>query len=314
MNSPKTPKQISQSLELAILLESSAHKPGNVNVVTDFENTRYEHFLASAVAATSSLETGAQRGIEFTKEKITIDEVRVGEIIKNCVSEIAAWQHGGNTLLGTVILLSPMAVAAGIIAKTEKFSVAELRNKMRLVSETTTPQDATDVYDAIAVANPSGLGNAPTLDVNDPRSKRKILEDKIPLYDVFKIAEPYDTVCSEYVNNFHVTFDLAYRALTVHLKNVNDPGTAIIQSFLEVLAQVPDTFIARKTSLEKAVEVSRRAAEILDAGGTTSPEGRKKLRNFDLALRKQSNLLNPGTTADIIAAGLAVCILVGYRP
>lgn len=44
-------KHISQCLELAVLFEASAHKPGNVSVVTNFENTRYEHFLASAVAA-----------------------------------------------------------------------------------------------------------------------------------------------------------------------------------------------------------------------------------------------------------------------
>jgi triphosphoribosyl-dephospho-CoA synthetase len=31
-------------------------------------------------------------------------------------------------------------------------------------------------------------------------------------------------------------------------------------------------------------------------------------------LRKESNVLNPGTTADIIAAALALAVLGGYRP
>jgi triphosphoribosyl-dephospho-CoA synthetase len=42
--------------------------------------------------------------------------------------------------------------------------------------------------------------------------------------------------------------------------------------------------------------------------------GKERLREFDLTLRKASNFLNPGTTADIIAAALALSVLSGYRP
>jgi triphosphoribosyl-dephospho-CoA synthetase len=40
---------------LAILLEVSADKPGNVNLVVGFEGTNHMHFLASAVAAAPHL-------------------------------------------------------------------------------------------------------------------------------------------------------------------------------------------------------------------------------------------------------------------
>jgi triphosphoribosyl-dephospho-CoA synthetase len=46
-------EHIAQCLELAIMLEVSANKPGNVNFAVGFEGTRVEHFLASAVAARS---------------------------------------------------------------------------------------------------------------------------------------------------------------------------------------------------------------------------------------------------------------------
>ncbi|NLB75256.1 MAG: fumarate hydratase, partial [Crenarchaeota archaeon] len=39
-------KHIQRCLQLAIILEVSADKPGNVNLVVDFEGTRIEHFLA----------------------------------------------------------------------------------------------------------------------------------------------------------------------------------------------------------------------------------------------------------------------------
>ena len=85
MSSQEPAKHVTRCLELAILLEAGAHKPGNVSVVTDFENTRYEHFLASAVAAASSLETAARRGIAVSEGKIDVAKVGVGKIIKNCV-------------------------------------------------------------------------------------------------------------------------------------------------------------------------------------------------------------------------------------
>ena len=100
-------KHISQCLELAILLEAGAHKPGNVSVVTNFENTRYEHFLASAVAVGPSFEAAAKRGVEIWKGKVPVTDAGIGHVIKNSVTAVNAWQHGGNTLLGTIILLSP---------------------------------------------------------------------------------------------------------------------------------------------------------------------------------------------------------------
>jgi triphosphoribosyl-dephospho-CoA synthase len=89
---------------------------------------------------------------------------------------------------------------------------------------------------------------------------------------------------------------------------------AIIHTFLKVLAEYPDTFIARKTGIEKAKEVSAKARKILELGGLETSLGRKNLHEFDEALRRSSNDLNPGTTADIVAAALALCILNGYRP
>jgi len=185
---------------------------------------------------------------------------------------------------------------------------------LKVVVESTTPEDAVNLYSAIEIANPGGLGKAPDLDVTDPASKQKILDQKISLYDVFKIAEKYDTICSEWTSNYQVTFDIAYPFLAQRLKKDTAPSKAVVQSFLEVLARVPDTFIARKAGIEKAREVSLEAREIVELGGAETPAGRKKLREFDHELRRSGNLLNPGTTADLITAALAVCVLDGYRP
>lgn len=315
INPREKAKHISKCLELAILLEASANKPGNVNRTASFENTRYEHFLASAVAVASSFECAALRGVLVSRRETHLGDVGLGRIIKNSVADVNAWQRSGNTLLGTTILLSPIAVAAGMTTVKEIFfRISKIRENVKLVVESTTPEDAVNVYEAIKDANPGGLGRVSELDVNDPDSINRILKEKISLYQIFKIGSKYDTICSEWVNNYPITFDIAHPFLMEQIRQTDDLNAAIVHTFLKVLAECPDTLIARKTSLENALEVSFEAEGILKLGGLETSNGKKSLREFDQELGKAGNLLNPGTTADIISAALALTVLSGYRP
>jgi len=308
-------KHIAKCLELAILLEVSANKPGNVNFSVGFHGTRVEHFLASAVAARPSFEKAAERGVAVSEGRLGVGNVGMGKIMKECASDISVWQKGGNTLLGTVMLFVPLAVAAGM-TRTERnfvFDFRVLRENLRLVVESTTPKDAVNLYEAIDIAKPSGLGEAPNLDVSNPASKSRILQDKVSLYEVFKLAAGYDDICSEWVNNYPITFDLAYPYIKEQLKS-RDLNTAIIHTFLNILSKHPDTFIARKASVEKAREISFDAFKMLEKGGLETPEGKIAILEFDKRLRESGSRHNPGTTADITAATLALCVLGGYRP
>ena len=306
-------KHISRCLELAMLLEVSANKPGNVTFATGFEGTRVEHFLASAVAASGWFEEAARRGIAAYDGKLGAGDVGMGQIMKDCAADINAWQKGGNTLLGTVMLLVPLAVATGMTPTREKIDFSGLRKNLQLAVEATTAEDAVHLYEAIDIAKPSGLNEAPDLDVTDPASKARLLEENVSLYEVFKIAADYDDVCAEWTRNYPITFDLAYPYLTAQLER-GDLNRAVVHTFLRILSEHPDTFIARKAGLEKARYVSLEAKKVLGLGGLETSEGRKRLLEFDRKLRESGNSLNPGTTADLTAAALALCTLGGYRP
>jgi triphosphoribosyl-dephospho-CoA synthase len=308
-------KHISKCLETAILFEVSSNKPGNVNLVVGFEGTRVEHFLASAVAAAPSFEAAARRGIAVLDGKLNVSEVGVGQLMKTCVADIDAWQRGGNTLLGTVMLFIPLAAAAGMTPQNEKgdFDLPKLRENLKTVVEATTPQDAVYLYEAIAIAKPSGLNDAPDLSVTDADSKARLIKENVSLFKVFQIAAGYDDICYEWVNNFPITFDTAYPYMKEKLKT-KCLNTAIIHTFLKVLAERPDTFISRKVGLEKTLEVSKEAAKVLELGGVNTPQGKEGILLFDKHLREWGNSYNPGTTADITAATLALCTLSGYRP
>jgi triphosphoribosyl-dephospho-CoA synthase len=309
------PEHVSKCLQLALLLEVSAYpKPGNVHRTADFKSTRYEHFLASAVALAPHFMGCAESGIAVHNATLRLEDVEVGKAIKEAVRDVALWQHGGNTVLGSTILLMPMAAAAGITFAEGKFSVNSLRRQIKSVVESTTSDDAANLYEAIGTAKPGGLGKTPELDVTESSSTTRIKKDKISLFQVFEISAPWDSISSEWVNTYHITFDIGYPFLTCQLKETEDINIAIVNTFLKILSEVPDTLIARKAGKQKAEKVSFQAKEVLKKGGLTTQVGRKGLLEFDNQLRTTSHILNPGTTADITSAVLALAILNGYRP
>jgi triphosphoribosyl-dephospho-CoA synthase len=304
---------ISGCLELAILLEVSGYpKPGNVHRTADFPETRYEHFLASAVAVTPSFRKAAEQGIKVAEEKISPSEIGIGSIIKDAVDRMRRSQSGGNTLLGAIILLAPIAAAAGMISNS--FSLQKLRENVKAVVGSTTSEDAVAVYDAIALLNPGGLTKVKKLDVTDPESKKRLLDEGVTLFDTFEIASSYDSVASEWVHNYPITFDLGYPYFIKQMEETGDINTATVHTFLKILAEVPDTFISRKVGQAKSESISAEAKEVLKNGGLTTSSGRKLLHKLDSKLRDSAHNLSPGTTADITEAVLALNNLNGYKP
>jgi triphosphoribosyl-dephospho-CoA synthase len=313
-NSSSTEKAdyISRCLELAILYEVSGYpKPGNVHRTADFPKTTFEHYLASAVSITPSFRRAAEQGIRVSEGEIDPSEVGIGSIIKDAVDRMLGSQSGGNTLLGAIILLAPIAAAAGM---TKVFSLPRIRKKIKVVVESTTPEDAVAVYDAIALVNPGGLNKTAELDVTDPNSKKKILDGGITLLETFKIASSYDSITSEWVNNYPITFDLGYPYFVSQLKETGDINTATVHAFMKILSEVPDTFISRKVGQSKAESISAEAKKVLNEGGLTTPLGRNLLLKLDGNLRDAKNDLSPGTTADITEAVLALNNLKGFKP
>jgi triphosphoribosyl-dephospho-CoA synthase len=86
---------------------------------------------------------------------------------------------------------------------------------------------------------------------------------------------------------------------------------AIVELFLALLAEAPDTLIARKRGREASERVSAGAARALGAGGVRSAAGRAAVAELDTSLRVDGNALNPGATADVVTAVLFVALLDG---
>jgi len=307
--------EIAGCLQLAMLLEVSAYpKPGNIHRAADFEETRYEHFLASAIGVGPHFREAARRGVLLGSDRIHGNDVGIGAVTRDAVLDVAKWQHGGNTSLGSIILLMPIAVAAGSVSRKGMFTIDDLRSSIKTVTDNTTAKDTLALYESIDTAKPGGLGEVPMLDVKKIETKEIIARQNVTILDVFKIASTYDSIASEWVNNYHITFDLAYPYFNEQMTLIKDINVATVHTFLKVLSEVPDTLIARKVGEEKAREVSLEANRVLREGGLVSSEGKKRLAEFDSSLRTADHKFNPGTTADLIVAVLAVGLLMGMRP
>jgi triphosphoribosyl-dephospho-CoA synthase len=274
-----TGEEIAAAAQLACLLEVSAPKPGNVSPERHFHDTRYEDFLASAVAIGPALAGAGGRPL--------------GATIRAAVEATGRWTRS-NTNLGIVLLLAPLARAAA-------GSGGDLRSRLAAVLEETTVEDAADAYAAIRRARPGGLGAASAEDVSTTPT--------VTLREAMALAAERDAVAREYTTGFRLTFEVGAPALAEARRRGLSWSDATVECFLALLAAGPDTHVARKLGRSEAERISERAREVLAAGGTGSTVGRAELAAFDQELRDMRNSRNPGTTADLTCAALFVVIL-----
>ncbi|MFX0090103.1 MAG: triphosphoribosyl-dephospho-CoA synthase [Candidatus Hodarchaeota archaeon] len=270
--------------------------------------TTFEHFLAGAIAIYPQMRAVALEGIDAAGNQ-KYEEIEIGKHMRLAVEGTQKWQKGGNINLGTVLLLSPLCASAGISLARSSLRAKELRENMGFVLKNTTAQDAIEVYNAITVARPGGLGHSPKLDVTDSGSKSEILEKRITLLDVFRISSEWDDISREWTTNFEITFGIGYPTFSKIMKEIGDVNIATVHTYLTILSSVHDTLIRRKAGQRAAESVSKKAEIILRSGGLLSEKGTDLLWRLDEQLSKKKGLLNPGTTADLTASSIMVALL-----
>ena len=275
---------VAGAAQLACVLEASAEKPGNITPRHDFADTSYEDMLRSAIAIGPELGRAAERGAGET----VLAAVRATRRVA-----------GSNTNLGIALLLAPLARAA----LADGAAAALLRERVPEVLRALTLDDSGAAYAAIREAGAGGLDEPVEHDVRDAPT--------VALREAMALAAGRDSVASEYATGFTITFDIGLPALRRALAAGLGPRPATVEAFLELLAAVPDTLIARKRGADAARRVSEGAAEVLAAGSVRDAAGRAALETFDAALRGDGNALNPGTTADLVTAVLFVGLLEG---
>jgi triphosphoribosyl-dephospho-CoA synthase len=271
---------IGQCATLACLLEVAAPKPGNVHRGADFEDLTLEDYLTSAVAIAPAMDEAIDRPLGATV-------LAAVEATRRAV--------GRNTNLGTVLLLAPLAKAPRSVP---------LERGVAAVLASCGPEDARDVYAAIRLAAPGGLGKVDQYDVAGPPPDDLLM--------AMRAAAGRDMVARQYAEGFRQVLGVAAPWLRDATAQTRTLAEAIVHTFVRLLAEYPDSLIARKCGLATAEEAAARAARVLAAGSPGEDAYGRALADLDFWLRGDGHRRNPGTTADLIAAALFVGLRNGW--
>lgn len=269
-----TPAWIAKAYEDACLAELQACKPGNVHIHADGHRMQVADFQRSA---TESAPVIAERGAPVGR--------RVLGAVRATIDRV-----GTNTNLGIVLLCAPLATAAE--------RGGDLFGALREVLRTLTVDDASQVYEAIRLASPAGLGEVPSHDVRSA--------PEVDLRAAMQAAAAHDRIARAYLTDFEDIWEVGLPALTT-ARHDGLPGewctTAV---YLAFLAAIPDTHIARKYGLDVA-EAVREEADALRRSAPLSERSLQPLLRFDRDLKERR--LNPGTSADFTVATLFADLL-----
>ncbi len=86
---------------------------------------------------------------------------------------------------------------------------------------------------------------------------------------------------------------------------------AIVHVHLELMSAYPDSLIARRRGADVAHQAAGMAARVLAAGKPREQPYEDALADLDFWLRADGHRRNPGTTADLLAAGLFAALRDG---
>lgn len=270
------------AIRWACVLEATAPKPGNVSPGFDFDDLAYSDFVEAA---------------ELTSIVFEQSDVPFSELVLEASNDIAS-EIGTNVNLGILLLLGPLVQAE----PTERpYDWASWSVRVRQVLDGLDAEDSAQLYQAINAASPGGMGESKEMDLSGSAPANFL--------DAMELARGRDLIAENYCGGFKQLFEDVVPVLWQSISESGDVLAGIVAAHVKLLSVFPDSLIIRKFGDAVAREVQLRAS--FDASD------HQKLAAFDRFLREgaadlngQHRNLNPGTTADLIAAGLYILLRV----
>jgi triphosphoribosyl-dephospho-CoA synthase len=308
MNHEKQLRYLSYVLASAIALEVAGFpKPGNVHRFRNFVDTIFEDFLVTAVIAEHHLYRAILRGCRLAEG--FKPKVLVGDFIEETVRESRTVSGGGNTCLGSTLLLYPLAIACGYTLCSDNVlkpeNVAYLAKD--LVEKYSTVSDSIHFYNAVRIASPSYIKKDDVTDVFpsvwDERYRERLRAGNHRFWDILLYSSRNDIVCREVVEGYPRSLRNSYY-FEKKLNIYRDWNRAVVETYLYQLSNDIDTLIVKKHGLEIALYVSEKAREILDICSRSWEKCLEIVEQFDKELVKKN--INPGSSADIVVSSIAL--------
>lgn len=266
----------------ACILEATAPKVGNVFPGRNFDDLNYVDFVTAAEIAASAFDP---------------QPASYSHGVLNASKQIAERIHT-NVNLGILLLLGPI-VQSDSSKDLQPHGLVEWRTDVAKVLRATTVDDASRLYAAINLASPGGMGETDEMDLAG--------RPPVDFISAMRSAKSRDRIARNYADGFCDLFESVVPVLADCIAHQRDLLAGIATAHLQLLATEPDTLIARKFGLDVARDIQKMA--------TIDPDDWVKREALDRYLRTpirdlagSISRLNPGTTADLIAAGMYVLL------
>ncbi len=267
------------AIRWACVLEATAPKVGNVSPGRSFPDLSHVDFIRAADIAAEAFE-----------ENDCFAEAILGATVKT--SEACR----SNVNLGILLLLGPLYRADELLSE-RKITLPDQDDWSSAVKDALGDLDAGGelaIFEAISVAAAGGLGRAKKWDVNESHQK-------VDLIEAMRLAANRDRIARQYVEGFADLLVNVVPVLRQSILECRDWLRGLGHAQIRLMSRESDSLIARKNG-EDVAEAVRDRVHGLDLGNI------QDWVSLDRELRKQGNQLNPGTTADLIAAGLFVLL------
>ncbi len=262
-------------------LDIESLKPGNISVYSGGKDLSVDDFLNSA---------------KVSAEPITDPRSSLGLRILNAITATQAAVNT-NTNLGMVLLMAPL-----IQARLEKTQGESIKDALTSAVKSSSVQDAVDVYQAIRLAKPGGMGEKDNQDLSE--------EPSVTLLKTMKISAKWDLIAAQYSNNFDEIFNFGVPRYQALMNKWGDEKWATTGLFLSYLRYYPDSLIERKFGLLKAREISDMISDLeMELCHSDSPD-RYEAQLLEIDHHLKRNLINPGTSADLTAASIFAAGLI----
>ncbi len=268
------------AIRWACLLEATAPKPGNVFPGCSFEDLEYHDFLLAAEIAAKA----------FSQSDQSISQRMLWAV------EFGVAQTRTNVNLGIVLLLGPLVSADEKMASesTGRLNPVSWTESIAEVLDRFDSVDGQNIFKAINNASAGGLGDVDSMDVRDPHAEVDIVQ-------AMKLAADRDLIARQYATGFTDLIERVVPLVDESIRLCGDLLAGVVQAHLRLLAMEPDSLIARKNGLPVALRVQKEA-------GNVDLDDPVSIAKFDESLRTPGHELNPGATADLLAAALYVLL------
>jgi triphosphoribosyl-dephospho-CoA synthase len=303
---------ITNIMDKASNLEFSTDKPGNIGPNQIIKGISFE----SLKIVSNEIK---KANIIYFKDKS--NEFSIGKFIFNAVKTMMETPPYENLLLGHILLYSPLVIASKRVVEIPNDS--KLRKWDKFWDETKEIINSSSVSDGIwliraialskagGIKNPGGKLLKSRYNILDPDIEKKIRADNKTLRDLFIESEDFDLIAREYTNNFKYCRDLILNWVIPEMGNFKSKSELVLNIFLKILSQEPDSLIYRKNNIAIASEIKKKAQKIQKWKMKKSKHQNNLINRLNNFLISKNGKLNPGTTADITAVVIFICILFG---